>query len=508
MASGEMLVDISTFKGIDQSQGAMNKDIRTSMDMVNFVIEDGAMKSAPGATRWGEELPTAGGESAVCGIAVCGMAVCGQDSTTDGAVRTTIMEAAYHRDDGTTEYRLIAGCGGSLYQLRDGKWELVGSGFSSDEWDDINYRKNTEEWHIITNGVDPVMYGTRDGTEYKAVEGVPVAGKYITLSDERLWLGGVAGDQETVYWSWDNDPNNWGVDAENPEQGGGFIKISTYDGTRVKAVKALMNDVVIFKDRSLHRITGSYPGEYVMVDVYGSTGPISENTIVSSGNNVYFLCGDGLCVYNGMTVQTLALAGGDNRLKLLADRINRQAAERAWSVIHKETMYVALPIDGSEENNAVLVYDMSDKIYTLITDYRVDSWLVYHADGQERLLFARGNQIMEMAGVTDDGRVIDARWISPWFDLGTKSAKKSSGRVYMSVEAESLTDELPRIRLTMQSEKKERSKEIEIKREGLTVIKPRVKIRGRMLRFKIETVGGTRLTIHQGIQIKVESDDD
>lgn len=484
MASGEMIVDFSMFRGLDQSQGAMNTDIRTSMDMVNFIIAEGTMRSAPGATRWGPPLP-------------------------DGTGITTIMEAAYHRDDGTAEFRLIAGSGGNLYQLMDGAWQLLGSGYASDEWDSINYRKNTEEWHMITNGVDPVLYGTRDGTNYQPVEGVPAAGKYITLSDERLWLGGVSGDQEMVYWSWDNDPNNWGVDAENPEQGGGFIKISTYDGTRVRAVKALMNDVVIFKDRSMHRITGSYPGEYVMVDVYGSTGPISENTIVSTGSYVYFLCADGLCVYNGMSVQPMALSSGDNRLELLAARINRQAAERAASVIHKNVMYVAMPIDGSDVNNAVLLYDMSEKIYTLITDYRVDSWLVYHGDGADKLLFARGGNIMEMTGDTNDGETVDARWISPWFDSGTKSAKKSSGRLYMSVEGRSLIEgERPKIRITMESEKKAKAKEIEIKRDGLTVIRPRVKVRGRMMRLKIETVDGMRLTIHQGMQIKVESDED
>lgn len=483
MASGEMLIDIGTFRGIDQSQGAVNTDIRTSPDMANFVIESGAMVSAPGATQWAKDLPVTGGE-------------------------TTIMEAAYHRDDGSTDFRLIAGSGGNLYRLEEGEWVQMGSGYKSDRWDAINYRKNTEEWHIITNGQDAVQYAARDSHEYLPVEGVPAEGRYIALSDERLWLGGVDKDQEIVYWSWDNDPNNWSVDLENPEQGGGFIYIRTHDGTRVVAVKALLNDVVIFKDRSLHRITGSYPGEYELIQVYGSTGPISENTIVSSGGYVYFLCADGLCVYNGVTVQPLALSGGDNRLKMLAERINRRAADKACSVIWKEKMYVALPIDGSEINNAVLIWDMSEKIYMLMTEYRVDSWLVYHGDGAERLLFARNNRIMVMDGDMNDGAEIKSRWISPWVDVGGKNAKKSSGRVYMSIEAHTVDGSTPKIKLIMKSDKKTREKEVEIKKSGMTVIRPRVKVRGRMLRFGIETAEGTRITIHQGVQIKIESDDD
>lgn len=484
MANGEIILDIDSFLGIDQSADAAHKDIRTSPDMSNFIIERGKMMSAPGATKWAPDFPA------------------GNDD------QTTILEAAYHRTDGTTEFRIIAGAGGNLYKLADGAWVQVGSGYKSNAWDAINYRKNTEEWHIITNGADPIQYSAANDETYQALEGAPVLAKYITLSDERLWIGGIPDEQEGVYWSWDNDPNNWEVDLEHPEQGGGFLHIRSHDGTRIVGVKTLLNDVVIFKDRSLHRIVGSYPGEYELVEVYGSTGPISENTIVSSGASVYFLCAEGLCVYNGMTVQTLALSSGDNRLVGLAERINRAAAQRACSAIMKGVMYIALPLDGSELNNAVIVFDMITGIYTLIENYRADSWLVHHEAGGEKLLFSRGASVMVMDGDTDDGKRVDAHWLSPWFESGTKSAKKTSGRVYMSIEARSLTEELPQIRLTMQSEKKKREKIITIKKEGLNIIRPRVKIRGRLLRMGIETVDGARVTIHQGIQIKIESDED
>ena len=477
--AGETIFDISSFRGLDQSMSDVGGDIRTSPDMANFVIEDGRMKRAPGATQWGPILPASGDE-------------------------TTIMEAAYHREDGTTEYRLIAGAGGKLFRLDGSSWVTVGSGFKSNKWDAINYRKNTEEWHIITNGVDPVLYCAREGSSYAELKGVPAKGAYIALSDERLWLGGVADDQEVVYWSWDNDPNNWAVDAEHPDQGGGFIYVRTHDGTKVTAVKALMNDVVIFKDRSLHRITGSYPGEYELINVYGSTGPISENTIVSAGANVYFLCAEGLCVYNGVTVQTLALAAGDRRLAVLADRINREAAGKACSVIHRDVMYIALPIDGATDNNAVLIYDMSQQIYTLLTGYRVDSWLVHHIAGGEKLLFARAGQVMVMEGDTNGGVPIDARWVTPWYYGDSKSARKTTGRIYMSLEAKEGTQ----LKLTMENEKKKREKIIRLKREGLNVIRPRVKLRGRILRFGIETVDGAAVEIHQGIQIRAEADED
>ena len=142
-------------------------------------------------------------------------------------------------------------------------------------------------------------------------------------------------------------------------------------------------------------------------------------------------------------------------------------------------------------------------------NYRVDSWLIHHNGENETLLFARGNRLMTMGGDTNAGEPIHAHWLSPWFDADTKSARKTSGRVYMAIVAKSLdATHTPAIRLTMESEKKKREKIIEIKRSGLNVIRPRVKLRGRVLRLGIETVDGVRLTIKQGIQIKVESDED
>lgn len=484
MASGDLIMTIDTFLGLDQSADGVNQDVRTSPDMANFLIEDGKLTTSPGARDAYPALPA-----------------------TQGGV-LSLMEAVYHGKDGKSEYRLVAGLGGNLYRLEAGQWKQMGAGYGSDRWDAVNYRKDTEEWHIITNGVDPVLYAAKDAEKYQEMEGVPAKGRYIALSDERLWLGGVDADPEVVYWSWDNDPNNWEVDLVNPEQGGGFLYARTHDGSKVVGIKALLNDVVIFKDRSLKRVTGSYPGEYQLIDVYGETGPISENTIVASGGAVYFLCGEGLCVYNGMTVQSLALSAGDTRLKDIAARINWAKAELACSVIFRGSMYIALPLDESATNNAVIVFDMTRGVYQLMEDYRADCFLVYHGEGRERLLMGRGGRVMEMAGDTDDGKPINARYRTPWFDAGTKSARKSSGRVYLAVEGRSLTEEKPRFKLTMESEKKKREKIIVLKRPGVNVLRPRVKLRGRVLRMGIETVDGTRLSIWQGVNVQIESDED
>lgn len=482
MATGDMILDISQFKGLDQSEGNNNRDIRTSPDMANFIIENGEMRTAPGSESYAPDLPQGG--------------------------VTTLMEAVYHNDDGSTDYRLIAAAGDGLYRLNNGAWTQMGSGYASDRWDSLNYRKNLDEWHMITNGEDGMLYCGRNDAGYNEVEGVPAKGDYMTLSDERLWLSGVRDDQEIVYWSWDNDPNNWSVDLEHPEQGGGFVYVRTHDGSKVIAVRALLNDVVIFKDRSLHRMSGNYPGEYELIDVYGSTGPIAAKTIVSSGGMVYFLCAEGLCAYNGMTVQTLALGGGDNRLTGIAERINREAAGLAASVIFRNTMYIALPLDDSTVNNTVILWNMTDNTYCLMENYRVDSWLVKHEGAGEKLIFARDGRVMIMDGETDEGAEVNARWLSPWLEAGTKSARKTSGRVYMQIRAEGLDGALPTFNLTMESEKKKRTKAIALKKSGFMVIRPRVKLRGRTLRFGIETTNGTRMTIYQGIQIRVESDED
>lgn len=78
----------------------------------------------------------------------------------------------------------------------------------------------------------------------------------------------------------------------------------------------------------------------------------------------------------------------------------------------------------------------------------------------------------------------------------------------MTVEAQSLNIGMePAIRITLYSDVKERTKLIPLK-NGVNRIRKRVKIRGRVFRFRIENVNGDPMSINKGMEIRIEEDYD
>lgn len=139
----------------------------------------------------------------------------------------------------------------------------------------------------------------------------------------------------------------------------------------------------------------------------------------------------------------------------------------------------------------------------------VDDWLLLREGQLETLLYLNADQIYRYdSGYTFDGAPIHARWSSPMISCGTLSSRKQTGRIYLTVTAQSLNiQEMPKIKISMFSGNKVREKLIALK-PGLNEIRKRVKIRGRMFRFQIENVDGGPLIIHRGMEIHVEEDFD
>jgi hypothetical protein len=176
----------------------------------------------------------------------------------------------------------------------------------------------------------------------------------------------------------------------------------------------------------------------------------------------------------------------------------------------KDTViYLAVPLDGSTINTHVIEYDTSTGVYSLIELPGVDDWLILREGQKETLLYLDGDKILRYgASYSFSGEPINASWISPEITCGSLASKKSTGRIYMTVDAQSLDiTKQPEMRITMFSDTKSRTKVIPLK-NGINRLRKRVKIRGRAFRFKIENMNGDPLSINKGMEIRVEEDYD
>lgn len=482
----ERTVAIPGFTGLDQSRGIHNSDLSTSPDAMNFVSRYGFLRTHHGVSARFPALPSA-----------C----------------TGVRQAFFRNPDTQLDSSfLIAYGGGKVYALKNGAWVQLGEGFATDQWSGVNYRHEENDWYVMTNGTNPLKYWDGRSASLQDIVpkqgGEPIVFEHLTLLYERLWGAVYPAQPDRIYWSESFEPDNWEVNFDLPDAGGGFVDVATFDGSRIRAIVAAFDDVLIFKDKSMHRLNGTYPGEFNLTQVYGSEGTLAHGTIVHTSDRLYFLGSEGLCVYDGMTVSSFSHIG-DRRLREVWKRINKPEIEKARACIYDDTLYLTLPLDGSTENSHVIEYSLKDGTYSMMDYAGISDWLIYREGQDETLICLIGSQLYRYdAGTNYCGQAINAYWLSPEITLGTLTTKKKVGRIYLSVTTQSLdVSEEPEIRLTLMSGNKERTKTIRLK-NGSNILRQRIKVRGRSFRFRIENVNGNPLTINRGMEITLEEDSD
>lgn len=189
-------------------------------------------------------------------------------------------------------------------------------------------------------------------------------------------------------------------------------------------------------------------------------------------------------------------------------RINPEAMEGACAAIYKDVLYLALPLDGAEQNSHVVEYRLQEGTYSLISLAGVRDWLVLREAQGERLLCLIGAQVYEYGrGEAFGDACIQAHWFSPWVTMNTLAAKRTVGKLCMTVEAHSTGGDVPEMVLSVIGGERMRSKRIRLN-EGINLLRERIRLRARQFRIGIENVDGCRLVLPDGMEIILEEDSD
>lgn len=151
-------------------------------------------------------------------------------------------------------------------------------------------------------------------------------------------------------------------------------------------------------------------GDNIATDAYVKTltvdvGCAARKSVVQAGGFVIFLSDGGIYSLNPQ------MAGGDNSVKLLTyneplsapiddviQRINRNYAHRSVGIYWNNRYYLAVPLDNSNSNNAILVYNFINKQWESVDNYPAGfdaQHFVVAKKGNSRRLFA----IDDAAGV-------------------------------------------------------------------------------------------------------------
>jgi hypothetical protein len=185
--------------------------------------------------------------------------------------------------------------------------------------------------------------------------GLPPIGKYLAVHQGILLVGGLKGDVNSVAYS----------DIDSPEffpAGDNSFSVETSVGDKVSGIAPLGNSFFVFKDNTVHQVTGAINEDNFRVDLYGngSIGCAAFHTIREVNGFLFFLSKKG--VY--------ALSQNSNEFTEISELIEnrfttwnqpftfKKATAINW--LDEDKYVVHMPniiTDYSTSESAVFVYD-------------------------------------------------------------------------------------------------------------------------------------------------------
>jgi len=431
MAQGR--IKIPVFKGINQTYPEIDMGFAASAENVD--VSDGILKVCKG-TQKKTQVQTA-------------------------SPIGTLMKLCKRNSEVYAEH-LLAVTATDLYLWDSGAYYGLKTGLTSGKAAYLNYQLNGEDICIITNGEDAPFY--TNGVYCTDMPDVPKFTQ-IALHFERMWGCGVTGYPDRVYYSAAFDPTDFSALGE-----AGFIDIPSFDGNPVMALEVLFDDIVVFKKDSLYRVIGTYPGTYEVSKIHGVVGPIAPDAIANTGSLVLFLSANGLCAYDGVKAAPFK----PQVLKHFIQRINKAMISKAVCAVYGSKVLFAMPIDGAEENNAVLEYDMERDAFSLKKGLCIQSFV----EVDDVPLVSNGTTYIQIydQGDTFDGVPIHAFWETPLTDAGDRAAIKYLDALYAFGKGAAM-------RVCVISEKETKEKTVTLDEAVEKHIK--LKLPGKGVRFKL-----------------------
>jgi hypothetical protein len=251
----------------------------------------------------------------------------------------------------------------------------------------------------------------------------------------------------------------------------------------------------------------------VFNEQYGG-GAAYPNTIAVDVERVMMAGNDGMSVYDGMSVSEYAR----EQIAEIWRTVNRAALDQMCGTLFKNRYYLAFPVNGSETNNAVLVFNKEENTILYYDDLSIESFLptddVLYATSSTlpgRVLIL--NYDSWLCGKSSGAAT---RWVSPWMDFGYKRIVKGGFDLYIVPEVQTEAVEL---KISIQTEKKTKIKRYTVNPLTDVLIERGKEHRGKRLHFGgtgrrfriiIETEGGSTAPwrLIGGLQLVVETDPD
>ena len=435
-------VHISSFTGLQQYGDHMNGDVRYSPEEHNVETPAGVLQPSAAPEILAGEF--------------------------NGKIET--LARLYRRwySGADSKEVLFAAVGGKIYYqiVGTGSWAVLQypsgvSSYSSNVWSCVSYEINPQgssasvDVLLMSNALDGMIMVRGDNFTVSKVN-TPKKFGVIERYAERIWGGAIPDDPDMLVYSAPFDPTDWEANAEHPEDGAGDISQPSWDGDSFTALRAFGNQLIAFKKTRVWRVMGTDPGEYTFREQFGGGAPFF-NTLAVDTERILMADRDGLCVYDGLTVEPYY----KGYICDLWREINVSAMNQMCGVLFQERYYLAVPLGNSTVNNALIILNKRDGTLLCERDIYIESFLAT----SDRLYATSSSlpgkvmMIQYDSWLTGRARGSATRWVTPWMDFGYKKIQKGGFDLYFLGEVQ---DDPVTISFSVQTEKKIKTKKYTI----------------------------------------------
>ncbi len=386
---------IDEFIGIDQSIGENGMSPAFSPDAYNMDTADGELSVAKGYTRH-IAAPVPG----------------------EGPIRRMHLFRSGNGD------RIIVLAGNELYACVDGTWGLIYTfegGLTGGKVDFTEARIDGADYLLIGSGEQAIVKydGSKAALFGSADKLSDIRVRYLAMYRSRLFSAGDPDNPNRLYWSKlpgsSRTIEDWGDDADSINVSGGHTEIGESAGDPIVGIIALSNQLMIFKKRSIYRLIGDKPSNFIVEKVDSDLETAAYTSLVTSGDVLYFMTKGGLCRFNGVTAAPMADA---RRIKNI---LSTASVEDTKGAVARSKLYFIIRED--ENNDAIVEYDLLRRSYMLRRGFGAADIAAW--DGRLYLINSARYVYLFDEGTSYDGLPIEAKWRTPETDLFDKSGVKA-----------------------------------------------------------------------------------
>jgi hypothetical protein len=280
-----------------------------------------------------------------------------------------------------------------------------------------------------------LYFGSRRGHDTKKFDGVTVtnvaaipSAQHLLWRYEQLFVSNIAGSPSQMQISLELDPEDFATEPA-------IFQFDVDDGDEIRAMVPSGEDLLIFKDHSIHTFTGKVRSDFAKYRLDSLRGTVSPLTVKQVRGLIIFFDRDtGVWAWDGAQFALIS----EKINEYILNNVTYDHAYVASAYVRRDAYILSLPWQTAQSNQRTFVYS------TLTNSWTEWDYGVWDATQHASRQFAgspRGQVgVYETwIGSDDDGSSIPFTFKTPWMHPGGTGAKARLRRIEMNMTATAAT---------------------------------------------------------------------